>query len=980
MAEPARKPVYDSDDSSPIVRPRLHSVDGGGEGDGKSKGKLNAVDNPSSKSLDKPSLRALEGGAKGDGKPKGKLGLAGKDESDKLGRGFTGDDTKKQFFGGKRFNLKNWTKKKVATYATIGVLGGGTIFGGTILQGPFQLVHFGQLLTKFHLQARQDESDSRVGKLSRYMYYLKGGYGAKGGVERTRMGILGNKYADKITDKMARSGIEPDYNKTTGFDNGYKITPADLEGSDFEKNIVRDKKGNIDHAKTTKNIQKTIKTETGLDVTITRDGDTYKIKGDRGILNSRKLLKFMLRKSGYGRFSSAMLYRPMAKRAGITLHPLKAADRVVLEKAEEAYKKWRASKESEYSGGDKETIKGRRGTQSDENTDEGSKNDAEKSDKVRADAEKELGDARDSTGPRESKISTAMESKTFKAGMGLTALTGVLCLVKDINDGAVEYKESKVILPAMRIAGDFISTGSQIQDGNKDLDMARVGFYSKQLNGVDDSGNKSSWMDATTTRSELKKDGGRDANGTLKSIGKGGPFDGFLGTPPINLIVGPACSTTGKIIAGAVGVIAGPISAAVTTPIGILLGPTVMGQLIDWLSPNPLNLFPVGADLGNTANFGTRLIARQQGASTGGRELSTTESAQRRLEVDEESKQEISTKNIAYRLFNLKDYRSLASQTLDNQTLSTQNIASVLSYPLKPMGKIFSSLFTPKIFADSSGYDYGFNDIGFSSEELDSASVENPYKNADEVVKTILPTHPEYIDRAKKCMGVEIDPSTYDVTSLQAGDSNLKTKDLKSSDCTDKSQTYLKFRMYVFDTETMMTLACYEADDSNPDDAEGTQACSDLSAGSVSNDDDTSPIDGDAKSLAQEILDSPNVTYPYTDTHGMNVKTVMTEIKNTGMGPVNGDNASNKGHSVEVSANLLRAILEYAKTNKIGLNALTNATHSPTSNHYKGIAIDIACDPALNINKWNRIAGKYGGKNNGEVCPGNAHWHYDFDK
>lgn len=858
MADPLRKPVYDPEDDKPVIRPRLRSVDGAGEGDGKASGKLNAVD-AGSKPLDKPALRALEGGGQGDGIAKGRLGLAGRDESEKLGRGFTGEDSKRGFLSGGRFSLKNWTKKKVATYAVVGVLGGGTIFGGTILQGPFQLVHFAQLLTKFHLQVRADESDSRVGKLGRYMYYLKGGYGAKGGVERTRMGVLGNKYADTITKKMKLSGIEPNYDKITGVDKGYKIVPKDLEGKDLDKHVVKDRKGKIDNLKTAKNLEKAINAETGLKVKASVEGDHIKIDGDRNTLKSRKLLKFMLKKSGYGKFSSAMLYRPMAKRAGISLHPLRAADRKVLLKAEEKYSKWRGEKQKQYSGGDSEMIKAGSGIEEEEGATENDKNEAKKANEAREGAEKDL----KANEPKDTKLAKAMESKTFKATAGAAAIAGLLCLAKDINDGATKYKEAKVILPAMRIAGDFISLGSQIQDGNKDLDMETVGFYSKQLGGVDSSGEKSSWMNAMTTRSELNKEGGVDANGTLKSIGKGGPLDSVIGVSPVKQAVSAVCSTGGRIITGVFGAITGPVTAAITTPAGMIFGPKVIGLLIDWLSPNPLDLFPVGADLGNTANYGARLSAREQGASTGGRELSPQESAQRKLEVNEESSREMSKKNIATRIFDLYDYRSIASQTLDAQVLTVDNLASILSSPFKSFGKIFSSLITPKILADGAGYDYGFNDIGFSETELDSDATENPYKNADEVIKTILPSHPEYIDRAKKCMGVEIDATTYDIVSLQAIDKNLEMKDLSSKDCTDKSQAYLKFRTYVFDTQTMMTLACYEADDTNPDDAEGTKACTDLGMEGDTTGSDASSgalASGEAKDLAKQILDSGKVS------------------------------------------------------------------------------------------------------------------------
>lgn len=144
---------------------------------------------------------------------------------------------------------------------------------------------------------------------------------------------------------------------------------------------------------------------------------------------------------------------------------------------------------------------------------------------------------------------------------------------------------------------------------------------------------------------------------------------------------------------------------------------------------------------------------------------------------------------------------------------------------------------------------------------------------------------------------------------------------------------------------------------------------------------DTGPIPGtgdveNIKNLAQQLLDNPNVTYPYTDSMGVNVRQVLEGVAKTGKGLVNSPDVD--FDEVAVSERMLQALVEYAKTNKIGLNALTNADHSSNSNHYKGIAVDIACTPALNRSVFETIAAKYGGTNNGEVCPDDRHWHYDF--
>lgn len=170
------------------------------------------------------------------------------------------------------------------------------------------------------------------------------------------------------------------------------------------------------------------------------------------------------------------------------------------------------------------------------------------------------------------------------------------------------------------------------------------------------------------------------------------------------------------------------------------------------------------------------------------------------------------------------------------------------------------------------------------------------------------------------------------------------------------------------------------SDDSDTTSAQSTScAATDLTTPDEPSDpgDDSSTPTGTAQQLAQQLLNNPNVLYTYKDSKGLTVKEVLQHIVKTGKGIVNSPDVSFT--EVAVSTKLLQALVDYAKTNKIGLNALTNADHSQNSNHYKGIAIDLACVPNLDRAAFDAIASKYGGKNNGETCPGARHWHYDFN-
>lgn len=217
----------------------------------------------------------------------------------------------------------------------------------------------------------------------------------------------------------------------------------------------------------------------------------------------------------------------------------------------------------------------------------------------------------------------------------------------------------------------------------------------------------------------------------------------------------------------------------------------------------------------------------------------------------------------------------------------------------------------------------------------------------------------DYIDYSKECLETTdpLEPSSPDMC--------------KPKKCTEASSGSNEFRYCMY--------SVYAGDSSIDDQLEDRDASGGGGDSDANNEDTSSSGEaGEVKALAQELLDNPNVTYPYTDTRGVNVREVLQEVARTGKGIVNSPDVS--FDRVEVSPDMLQAIADYAKNNKIGLNALTNADHSSGSNHYKGIAVDFACNPPFNRLEFEQIAAKYGGKNNGEVCPGAAHWHYDFPK
>ena len=137
-------------------------------------------------------------------------------------------------------------------------------------------------------------------------------------------------------------------------------------------------------------------------------------------------------------------------------------------------------------------------------------------------------------------------------------------------------------------------------------------------------------------------------------------------------------------------------------------------------------------------------------------------------------------------------------------------------------------------------------------------------------------------------------------------------------------------------------------------------------------------ISGDLQELAKRMLANSKITY-WTN-NGVNTRDVvvaMSEGKKaytTSMDPFAVQN-----REVDLNPNVLRFILDVARDHPIMVNALTDKDHSSTSNHYRGIAVDLNCQPAISGSVLDNTAEKYNGHDNGERCDaGYSHWHYDF--
>lgn len=107
------------------------------------------------------------------------------------------------------------------------IVGGGWMFVLlAIMSGPLQFVHMGKSMEQFHLTIQEAQTGALALKLARNIYHV-----TQGNRQKTHMGYLGNRYADKIEANMERKGIKPDY--TGGFFRGYVIDPTTIDRTNY---------------------------------------------------------------------------------------------------------------------------------------------------------------------------------------------------------------------------------------------------------------------------------------------------------------------------------------------------------------------------------------------------------------------------------------------------------------------------------------------------------------------------------------------------------------------------------------------------------------------------------------------------------------------------------------------------------------------------------------------------------------------------
>lgn len=786
----------------------------------------NAVYGDGGKSASPGALDEAE--AAGGTSAKGKVGGPESGLTDKLGKGFTGTGAGAAAAAATGNPLARLgmiiarNKKKSVGGAIVGLFVGIALFLLSIGQGPLQLIHLSQILQK-NFSGQEDASSRRFTALFRYA--RTGDFG------ETRVGYFGSKSVGKTLAQLKEIGIEFPDRSTLG---RFKTMTIDPRAKDSPYNGLSE-----DRARA--RIISDFELPNNGDGLFGRAGAKFTINVDpatvKGIKLSRALAETSIGLLEKGTVSTAIKTRVLARFFGLP-------------------NLFSSISKRGAAAAEKLTTKLERKKAEEERT------------KVRAEVVKAKGAS------ARASLRAKLEGGPSRAISGALITSAGLCLVREVADTVVDVNRTSVVFPSVVEGVDKIAVGAQVQSG-QNISLGQAGAITESFannNGETIWDGKA--LDATAKGGAGK--GKEIPPEYQQAFSNETTADNIKNTVKSEVagvdVSGVICSTPGTIIQAGLGVgllLAGPFTGGASWAVfaakagaGAAATAGAMYFLqkyaIEFLSSDAIVPVPPSGPLGgNIMAYGAREAANISFRSSGGVELDDSETAMLDKRFEQRDQEEFNSKNFLARMFDVHDYRSLASRTIDRtNTDSAQNISSIASslFDFGGMASSIFSTFTPKASAQAgqSYYDWGFPRYGIPGRLLNDSDLEDPYENAERVDK-ILKLNDDYIDRAKRCFGVEIGPGPYGLDAVATEEVNPNSDEYLDSDCNHTDDlSWRRIIMFIFDTRTVTAAQCYDGDE---------DACSQIGFGdaAISGSPDGSGVVADAE------IDLANIQEPSVD-------------------------------------------------------------------------------------------------------------------
>lgn len=812
-------------------------------------------------------------------------------ESDARNKSDTKADTdeKAELFSGEespsrssrfRARLTSNARRKITIGVTAGVLGFGGIGVFSILQGPLQAIHLAQILQR-NFSGQENVSSKRTQGLFRYV--------RTGDVGRTRVGILGSFVFGKTINELATAGIEiSERNPISGAPKQMKF--------DVTKENSPLKGKTLTQIAEILEVNKSALRQIGPGIYVA-DLDATTARGIK-VINER--INTSVAVIGNGRIVTGLKTRNLRTVLNTPrlFSPLKILENKVAE---------RITTRDARKAAERERLN------------------------------KTQGPIRERALAAKNKLKVSLDSNrnVLRSIAGAVVIQAVICFVYDTADAAIDFNYSSVVLPSAVEGIDKIAVGAQTQSGN-DFAINQTGNV---VSSFEDEKGQTIWkskaLDSTANGGigngeDLPTEYAQAFSGdtTAKNI-KDSVNVELFGLD----VTGATCSTAGQVIGGLIGAVIDGLGIIAAAPTGgaslaavaakhtaqasAMSGAMYMFQKLftkiistDTVVPSPLS----GALGGNLLAYGARYASNMSFMASGGIPLKNSTTSQFDIDNGFYDNSEFEKRSFYARLFDLNDYRSLSSRTF----------ASINSTSLTQVPSFFSNIFysafsTPKISAAGEPYEWGFERYGIPQEILNNTNFDDPYANAEAVVP--LFDQGKYIEKAKKCFGVEIAKTAEGWDATAKDEVNPYVEKYTDQNCGDISdENWRRVILFVFDTQLMKSIACYDGtEEACPDGGSSTTSTTTSATVAVGG----TLTTGTRAELVDKILNSP-----FWSPQSQNP---VNDIKN--------------GVAKDKLLVLIASLMEQTKTtirpSVIKTGHSNCSAGGSTSNHFSGLAIDL---------------------------------------
>lgn len=436
------------------------------------------------------------------------------------------------------------------------------------------------------------------------------------------------------------------------------------------------------------------------------------------------------------------------------------------------------------------------------------------------------------------------------AASGVLTFTGGLCLLKETADLLPALNYASIVLPAMEEAIDKQAVASQVRYG-ENFDTAQLGIIKETFK--DDQG-KNIWGGKALNASANGNAGeGTEAKPALsaafnmrgsniddlvdflaKSSGDNALIEGVTGIGDTGAAL--ACNpigygvqiglSVGLLLLGPPGAAAKTAQVAQGLAITALITNLLSGVVQDrseevareFCGQDEEGVTVDAEAYGNCLAYAARAGHNMNAASMGGVELSDTQERVTMMELEKKELEEFREKSFFARMFDMKEPRSLAVNTIHGANQSQiQDVAKLAPKIFTGSTSIISDLsssFTGSANAQASSYDWGenFKLVSIPLEILEDPKYDDPYENAA-IATEIFSNGNNEIERAKKCFGVEIkpDPLTGRWQSTATEEVVPMEDEYVGANCDDLSEEkWIRTVLFVFDDSIVTSIDCYE--------------------------------------------------------------------------------------------------------------------------------------------------------------------------